>query len=148
MKIVSLRKDHEIVSLKKEQDISALKLQKQRYFSFILSSGVVTLFLFLLVLIGYAKKTRDSRRLLEATNGQLQALNLELQENIREVKTLSGLLPICAKCKKIRDDDGYWQQLEGYISKHTSATFSHGICPHCAVELYPEAMAARTETSG
>jgi tetratricopeptide (TPR) repeat protein len=143
MRIVSLKKDHEIGSLKNEKVISSLKLQKERYFSLLLGSGIITLSLFVLVLSISGKKTRNSKVLLEATNAKLQALNAELQETVREVKTLSGLLPICAKCKKIRDDDGYWQQLEGYISKHTSATFSHGICPHCAEDLYPEVMEAR-----
>lgn len=138
MRIVTLKKDHEIGLLKREQLISSLNLQKERYFSFLLVSGVITLALFSLVLFRYGRKTMDSKVLLEAANLKLQTLNDELQETIREVRTLSGLLPICAKCKKIRDDDGYWQQLEGYISKHTSAVFSHGICPHCADELYPE----------
>jgi PAS domain S-box-containing protein len=62
----------------------------------------------------------------------------ELQGALSEVKTLSGLLPICASCKKIRDDSGYWNQLETYISRHSSAEFSHGICPECARKLYPE----------
>ena len=62
----------------------------------------------------------------------------ELQEALAEVKTLSGLLPICSSCKKIRDDKGYWNQLESYISKHSEAEFSHGICPECAKKLYPE----------
>jgi tetratricopeptide (TPR) repeat protein len=147
MRIVTLKKDHEIESLKKEQVISSLKLQKERYFSILLASGLVTVSLFGVFLLGYGKKARDGKRLLESANARLHALNAELQENIREVKTLSGLLPICAKCKKIRDDDGYWQQLEGYISKHTSATFSHGICPHCAEDLYPDVMEARRTRS-
>jgi PAS domain S-box-containing protein len=62
----------------------------------------------------------------------------ELQKALSEVRTLSGLLPICASCKKIRDDSGYWNQLETYISRHSSAEFSHGICPECARKLYPE----------
>ncbi len=49
----------------------------------------------------------------------------------------SGLLPICANCKKIRDDRGYWNQIELYIREHTDADFSHGVCPDCARELYP-----------
>jgi tetratricopeptide (TPR) repeat protein len=142
MNLVTLKKDHEIGLLKREQLISALKIQKARYFSFILISGVFTLALFSLILYRYGRKTMDSKVLLESANLRLQALNDELQETIREVRTLSGLLPICAHCKKIRDDDGYWQQLEGYISKHSEATFSHGICPHCAEELYPEATEA------
>ncbi len=53
-----------------------------------------------------------------------------------EIKTLKDFLPICVKCKKIRDDKGYWNQVESYISKHTATEFSHGICPHCAKEFY------------
>lgn len=62
----------------------------------------------------------------------------ELQQALSAVKTLSGLLPICASCKKIRDDQGYWNQIESYIKKHSGVEFSHGICPECAKKLYPE----------
>lgn len=62
----------------------------------------------------------------------------ELQEALARVKTLSGLLPICASCKKIRDDKGYWNQIETYIEAHSEADFSHSICPECARKLYPE----------
>ena len=55
----------------------------------------------------------------------------ELTEALKQVKTLSGLLPICATCKRIRDDRGYWQQVETYISSYTNAIFTHGICPEC-----------------
>ena len=51
---------------------------------------------------------------------------------------ISGMLPICANCKKIRDDKGYWNQIEAYIGDHSEAEFSHGICPDCAKKLYPE----------
>ncbi len=61
-----------------------------------------------------------------------------LQDALSQVKTLHGLLPICASCKKIRDDGGYWQQLEVYISSHSEADFTHGICPDCMKKLYPE----------
>ena len=61
----------------------------------------------------------------------------DLKQALSEVKTLSGLLPICSNCKKIRDDTGYWNQLEGYISEHSDALFSHSICPDCATKLYP-----------
>lgn len=63
---------------------------------------------------------------------------LELQKASSEIKTLSGLLPICASCKKIRDDNGYWNQIESYISDHSEAEFSHGICPECMKKLYPD----------
>ncbi|MGD9248582.1 MAG: hypothetical protein PVI60_11525, partial [Desulfobacteraceae bacterium] len=55
-----------------------------------------------------------------------------------EVERLSGFLPICASCKRIRDDEGGWQQIEDYIAKHSEADFSHGICPECAHRLYPD----------
>ena len=64
----------------------------------------------------------------------------ELQKALSEVKILRGFLPICAHCKKIRDDEGYWQQIEQYIQEHSEAVFSHGICPSCAKHLYPEIM--------
>lgn len=62
----------------------------------------------------------------------------ELTEALANLKTLKGLLPICSSCKKIRDDRGYWQKVESYISAHTGAEFTHGICPECMRTLYPE----------
>lgn len=59
----------------------------------------------------------------------------ELRKALEEVRTLRGFLPICASCKKIRDDTGYWQQIEFYIREHTEADFTHGICPDCATAL-------------
>jgi len=60
----------------------------------------------------------------------------ELQKALSEIKTLSGLFPICASCKKIRDDKGYWNQIELYIRDHSEAKFTHSICPPCAEKLY------------
>lgn len=60
----------------------------------------------------------------------------ELSEALEKVKMLSGLMPICAKCKKIRDDKGYWNNLESYIEKYSEASFSHGLCPECSDEMY------------
>jgi len=62
----------------------------------------------------------------------------KLQTTMAEVKTLNGLLPICASCKKIRNDQGYWQNVEEYVHQHSGAEFSHGICPECLAKLYPE----------
>jgi|WetSurSiteA1Bulk_404760.scaffolds.fasta_scaffold08304_2 PAS domain S-box-containing protein len=67
-----------------------------------------------------------------------EKLILELRTSLEKVKTLSGLLPICASCKKIRDDKGYWNQIESYIRDHSEAEFSHGICPECMKKLYPD----------
>src|SRR5262249_26244801 len=62
----------------------------------------------------------------------------ELTEALKHVKTLNGLLPICASCKKIRNDGGYWEQVETYIRSRSNAEFTHGICPDCVRLLYPE----------
>ena len=61
-----------------------------------------------------------------------------LREALGKIKTLSGLLPICASCKRIRDNDGAWVQIETYIKNNSDADFTHGVCPECAVKLYPE----------
>ena len=66
-----------------------------------------------------------------------EKLIVELQEALAKVKTLSGLLPICSSCKKIRDDKGYWNQIETYIRQRSEAEFTHSICPNCAKMLYP-----------
>ena len=77
---------------------------------------------------------------------QLLAEKAALEVALQQVKTLQGLLPICASCKKIRDDGGYWHQVESYISRHTEVEFSHSICPECRVTLYPQ-LYARAEKS-
>jgi CheY-like chemotaxis protein len=70
------------------------------------------------------------------TGGHRQTI-AELQDALTNVRTLSGLLPICCSCKDIRNDQGYWLQLESYFQQHSDAKFSHGICPKCAEKLYP-----------
>jgi YesN/AraC family two-component response regulator len=101
----------------------------------------------------YVLKPVNRDRLFEAIRKSQEVLSLErtitfkdaeqkrlikeLQQALASIKTLSGLIPICASCKKIRDDQGYWKQLEAYISEHSGAEFSHGICPDCAIKIYP-----------
>ena len=74
----------------------------------------------------------------EENRAKLECERIRLESALAEVKALSGLLPICSSCKKIRDDRGYWNQLESYIHSHSEVRFSHGICPDCAHELYPD----------
>jgi phosphoserine phosphatase RsbU/P len=62
----------------------------------------------------------------------------ELREALAQIKTLRGIVPICASCKKIRDDKGYWNQVEAYVSSHSEAHFSHGLCPDCLPRFFPE----------
>ncbi|HUT25427.1 MAG TPA: response regulator [Sumerlaeia bacterium] len=70
---------------------------------------------------------------------QKEDLIAELKQALSEIKTLRGILPICASCKRIRDDGGYWRQVEAYVHEHTEAQFSHGVCPECLEKLYPAA---------
>lgn len=80
------------------------------------------------------KKEIDTRKKREE---EKERLIQELREAMEDIKTLRGIIPICASCKKIRDDAGYWQQVESYVMKHSHASFSHGVCPECADKLYP-----------
>jgi DNA-binding response OmpR family regulator len=75
------------------------------------------------------KRAEDALREKER---EQQRLVSQLREALAEIRTLKGFIPICASCKKIRDDEGYWNQFEAYISKRTDAVFSHGLCPECA----------------
>ena len=81
-----------------------------------------------------AEERKEHRR----AEAEREKLLCELQRALAEVKTLSGLLPICAGCKRIRDDTGYWHQVEVYIKRHSNARLTHGLCPHCMEHLYPE----------
>src|SRR4030095_8260708 len=67
-----------------------------------------------------------------------EKLIAELQQALASVKTLRGLLPLCPWCKQMRDDDGYWQNVEGYIQAHSDAEFTHGICPECFEKIVPK----------
>lgn len=79
--------------------------------------------------------------LIKNAEEEQRALAVSLKEALDNVKVLKGMLPICANCKKIRDDDGYWQQIETYITENSDTYFSHGICPDCCKELYPSVCA-------
>ncbi len=73
---------------------------------------------------------------MEAVRQELEEKNLALQSALREIDTLRDTLPICARCKSIRDDDGYWQQIETYLKEHSGSELTHGICPGCEEEMY------------
>lgn len=81
---------------------------------------------------------RTLQKDLEKKNSRLRELNLELQQAMDEIKTLQGILPVCGHCKKIRDDSNSWHTMEEYLSDHSEAEFSHGVCPDCAKKFYPE----------
>lgn len=104
--------------------------------------NLVALFIILLLPVGVGALTTNRNGILQrrefALRTQAEKINTELQKALSDIKRLSGLLPICSSCKKIRNDNGYWEQIEGYIREHTEAEFSHSICPDCAKKLYPE----------
>jgi len=90
------------------------------------------------ILTGLKKPYSIMFRNLKQSEQSLQIEKNRLEAALSQIKTLSGLLPICANCKKIRDDRGYWNQIESYIRDHSDARFTHGICPECLKKLYPE----------
>lgn len=102
------------------------------------ASGIIGL---IMVVFGAAVFVIITNPLVEKMAKTIKAL----QKALDEVKTLGGLLPICASCKKIRDDKGYWQQIEVFIRDRSDAEFSHGICPECTEKLYPDLEAYRNE---
>ena len=87
-------------------------------------------------LLSSNKKLRSEIEIRQQAEAEKERLIIELQASIKEINTLSGLLPICSSCKKIRDDKGYWNLIEEYIQNHSGAQFSHGICDECAEKLY------------
>lgn len=126
--------------------ITFLNVLKKYRMQIIFGSIIFLLVLLCLaVVLMFYKRLVIAKRVLDGElsdrikiEADLRAKQNKLQEALSEVKTLSGLLPICASCKKIRDDRGYWEQIEVYIEDHSNAAFSHGICPECVRKLYPE----------
>lgn len=152
--------------LAQEKRITELELAQQKSVKNILLILIISA---LLILVGlwilYRQKSRDNR-LLREKNAQIlrahqqleeeitereriekehETLIGELKESLSQIKTLSGLIPICAHCKKIRNDQGYYEQLEKYIMDHSDAVFSHGICPECMEKYYTDTDDLKTD---
>ena len=85
----------------------------------------------------YYIKEELKRQVVEKTC-ELEKTNQELTTALAEIKTLRGIIPICSNCKKIRDDQGFWQQVESYVTEHTEVAFTHSICPDCIKDFYNE----------
>ena len=106
---------------------------------------VFSTILALIVSFFVLKRENKIKSTINQKNQELEKAKNDLEENLkrleegsRNIKILSGLIHICSSCKKIRDDAGYWHQIEKYIKEHSDAVFSHGLCPACAKELYPD----------
>ena len=97
---------------------------------------IITVSIFLVVALAVFSLRRF--RELKSSECELKQRYNDLQETQREIHQLRGIFPICASCKKIRDDQGFWHQVESYIRNHSEAEFSHGICPECMKKLYPD----------
>ncbi len=128
-------KDYELTLLRKDGTLLPVSLSSTSYTD---SNGVFA---------GFEGFIRDisGRKQLEREREKLIG---DLQQALAEVKTLSGILPICSHCKKIRDEKGNWHQLESYLSKHTDSEFSHGMCNECAKILYPGLLKKDMEETG
>ncbi len=106
-----------------------------------LQLGIAHIALWLVGMTGLVLGARNLQGHVQArqrAEAERERLIAELQQALANVKTLSGLIPICASCKKIRDDQGYWTQIETYLAQHSDAEFSHGLCLECMRKLYPE----------
>jgi hypothetical protein len=111
---------------------------------FLSAAGLLVAAIMSVVILGVVKTLRRENRSLQFEITQREraeeknlGLIAELQQALESIKQLRGLLPICCSCKKIRNDRGYWEKIETYISQHSEAQFTHGICPDCAEKLYP-----------
>ena len=101
----------------------------------VIGSGMFLLFALFLFWNRSLQREIAARKKIEEERNRLIG---QLQKTLGEVKTLQGFLPICAHCRKVRQDSGYWQQIEAYVQENTDAKFSHGLCPDCLHALYPE----------
>ncbi|MBC8278795.1 MAG: tetratricopeptide repeat protein [FCB group bacterium] len=120
----TVKKEKEIESLRQEHNIQELKFAKAKIHRFFLIIGsVLGMGFTVIILYLYRQKTLAHQ---------------DLERAMKEIKVLSGLLPICSGCKKIREDGGYWSQVEEYLSMHTDAKFTHGLCPECVEEIYKD----------
>jgi ABC-type amino acid transport substrate-binding protein len=131
---ISQEKHNEIrqrwIAVRYEHGISV-----QEIVNWLLIGGSITLILITIFWL-WNRKLAGEIQVRKATEREKEKLILELTGALNEIKTLRGILPICSKCKSIRDDKGYWTQIESYISRHSDADFSHSICPNCIEKIY------------
>lgn len=104
---------------------------------------IVTFYLSIALAIFALRRWREQR----ITEKLLQQRLVDLERALSEVRQLQGIIPICASCKNVRDDQGYWHQVETYLRSHSNADFSHGLCPSCVSKLYPGYAASKSDSS-
>jgi tetratricopeptide (TPR) repeat protein len=138
----SERAAHEMARLRENERIQAAVIARQRTIVTLVSLVLLLTATLLGLVVYYHRAERARSAEVTKANANLESVNLQLRTALAEVRTLTGLIPICASCKKVRDDQGYWKSVESYISSHSDATFSHGICHACAVTLYGDELAS------
>jgi len=148
----TLAKEKENLSLKAERQAQEILLKRQSERLMQISAVSILLLLLLgIVARSYFVKRRlnqvmaESHATITQQKRDLELKNTELESALKEVRTLSGLLPICSNCKKIRNDSGYWEQLESYFKRHSDTQFSHSICPDCIPEFFPDSLKRKLE---
>lgn len=136
LRVAAYEAELEVAALQQTTQAQELTISRQRWavVGTLLVLAVVTTLVTLLVRATKAERRRSAD--LSASNASLAQLNEELRTAMAEVRTLSGLIPICSNCKRVRDDRGYWQAVETWVSRHSEATFSHSICQSCGPVLY------------
>lgn len=124
--------------LLEEGQAQSLIIARQRIVVFLGGAVLALSVVLVAVLIRFNRLGKERTALLSVANADLQAANHELRTALSEVRTLTGLIPICANCKKVRDDRGYWESVESYVTSRSEALFTHGICATCGPALYGE----------
>jgi hypothetical protein len=133
------RQQRETARLLEEQRQQEATIARQRIIG-VLGGLVLVLGVVVVVqLVRFGRRGLEREALLSKANAALERTNDELRTALSEVRTLKGLIPICANCKKVRDDRGFWEGVESYISSRSDAMFSHGICTSCGPKLYGDA---------
>ncbi len=130
------RQQDENERLREKQRVHTLIIQRQRAVGALGAVIVVLSASLLLLSVYFIRRGRARERALARANSDLAEANKDLRHALSEVNTLSGLIPICASCKSVRDDRGYWESVETYIANRSDATFTHGICQSCGPRLY------------
>jgi tetratricopeptide (TPR) repeat protein len=124
--------------LLEERQAQSIIIARQRIVVLLGGAVLALSAVLVLVLIRFNRLGKERAALLSHANADLQAANHELRTALSEVRTLKGLIPICANCKKVRDDLGYWESVESYVTSRSDALFTHGICATCGPALYGE----------
>lgn len=133
-----MQHQHELDLKEHEIELLEQRSTNQQLLAGLLATGGAAAVVVIVLVQRSFRRERRSRLRLSVMNEEKEHLIAELTQAMEQIRTLDELLPICSNCKKIRDDQGYWQSVDRYITEHTATKFSHGICPECIDKLYPD----------